>query len=276
MAKDSQPISIELGRMLTISPDVEAFDSVIRANGIEVIHYVGVRCPIGLMDRYDTRQSHAEHDTCSNGFIYKKAGLVTIGFLNNSLKNQPMDIGSVDFGEATAIFPRVYDDNQEKLIYLSPYDRIFLNDSDAARVTNWQLVEANQTGTDRLLYPPVSVEYIIDANGEEYSNKDYVIDGGTIKWTGQHRPGYNPTIGKGVIYSIRYNYIPYWYIKYIKNEIRVAKTEDYLSGERKTTRMPYQVVLQREISFENENNESDIPGSLRDAQKPRSGGFGPR
>jgi hypothetical protein len=53
-----------------ISFDLEAFDNAIFSYGTKLVHYRAMRCPIGVTDRNDIHHSQADHDGCSNGFMY--------------------------------------------------------------------------------------------------------------------------------------------------------------------------------------------------------------
>jgi hypothetical protein len=265
-----------------VSFDIEAFDQLIVVHGVEMVHYRAMRCPVGMTDMYDSRRPHDDHESCSNGFVYKKAGTVTTVLMSNGKTQNLIDTGIIDNATVQAIFPVHYDRDPmspEPLYecHVAPFDRFYLKD-DTLTVIHWQLFEAHQTGKDRLHYPVVSVEHIIDADGHEYGSEDYNINAdGQIVWIGSRRPGFDPNTGKGVVCSIRYRYRPYWYVDHLLHEIRVARAED-ITGERVAHRMPYSALLTRERFFENEqkDDEAALPNSLRQVVGPASGGFGPR
>lgn len=257
----------------TVHFDPDAFDLSLRSNGVSMKHYRAIKCPIGITDKFDVRD-HGEHN-CSHGFLYKYAGEVTVFFSNNSSGSAVKDLGIINNATTAITIPRTYDDIDEE-IAVQHYDRFFLKDVVASSV-NTQLVEAHITGVDRLQYNATSVEILLDANGVEYDENDFIIENNKLKWTTQRRPQFDPKLQKGTIYSIRYRYVPFWYVKDMVHEVRVCKTVDMATGAITTARMPYGIILQREYLFESEEsrtneNESDS----RDVKTPRSGSFGPR
>ena len=172
-----------------VSFDVEAFDQAIRSQGVRLIHFTALRCPVGLTDIGDNRRPHPDHAGCSNGFLYRKAGTVTALLLGNGNDPQLRDIGFVDGASFTSTFPLNYDDAciPAKPFYLAPFDRFYL-DEEAITVPTWQLVQCNEAGIDRTNFPIVEVEDLIDSRGESYEQcKDYEIENGQIVWLSSGR-----------------------------------------------------------------------------------------
>lgn len=260
-----------------ISPDVDEFSSAIRDHGIVLVHYKSMRCPIGVVDRYDSRNDHSSHDDCSNGFMYEKAGEVTALFTNNQFNTTIQDLGNVDMGTVMVTFPRFYDstDGKETPVIVLPYDRFYLKDFDSY-VANWQLVDSNLKGFDRLQYPATQIEFVVDSEGTRYKQDvHFVLQDGGIRWLDKGRPPFNPKTGQSAVYSARYLYQPFYYCKNLVHEVRVVRSDDAYSGERKLTRMPYAAILQREIVFENEYRRSEKEKfDARDVKEPPNGSFG--
>lgn len=257
----------------TVHFDPDAFDFSIRSNGVTMLHYRAIKCPLGITDKFDVRE-HGEHD-CSHGFLYKFADSVTVQFTSNNSNALVKDLGIVNNATTMVTIPRTYDNSDEETA-IQHYDRFFLKEVVASSV-NTQLIEASITGVDRLQYNATSVEIILDANGVEYDENDFVIQNNKIRWVSQHRPQFDPKINKGTIYSIRYRYVPFWYVKDMVHEVRVCKVVDFATGGESVTRMPYGVVLQREYLFESEEARTDESrADNRDTTSPRSGSFGPR
>jgi hypothetical protein len=257
-----------------ISFDTSAFDQMLRSQGVVFEHYRAIKCPIGLDDRFDVH-SHAGHDNCSNGFIYKFAGNITGFFSGNSSNSTLDDLGLIDGSTCQVTLPRYYDDKEnEDEVAVQHYDRFYLKDV-AGTSVNTQTVEAHVTGIDRLQYPAVKVEYVIDAHGIEYTNDDFRIVEGRIHW-GQRRPHFDPKLNKGTTYAIRYRYTPFWYVKNLLHEVRLTRKIDFQLNKQVVVRMPHAVQLQREFVFENEERTRNGPSDARDVKSPRSGSFGPR
>jgi hypothetical protein len=249
------------------------FDVAIRANGVKLVHYRAMKCPVGMVDRYDTRRIHEDHAGCSNGFLYTKAGTITCLFTGNGNRQNSSDLGLLDDSTVSVTAPRFYDDTEEDT-QVAQYDRMYL-DEEAITVPHWQLVETHATGRDKLSFPVVEVMDIVDTHGKRYSVNDYKIENGQIVWVGD-RPGFDAIANKGEIYSIRYTYRPYWYVQRINHQVRVAQVETPLA--RKLIRMPQAFTLQREYVFEKEEKDDQAPdpNSPRQHKGPRDGSYGPR
>jgi hypothetical protein len=261
----------------TVHFDVEGFDNLIDGHGMTFVHFRAMPCPVGKSDRYDVRKTHEDHSGCSNGFLYQYAGDVVAVATGNTRNKQLMDAGMIN-GSSMQVTPaRHYVNKMTEEVVCAPFDRFYLKDNKAV-VVHTQLFEANMSGMDRLNYPVVSVEHLIDSNGVTYQqNADFTIEKGQIKWVGMNRPAMDPANSKGQVCSVRYRYIPYWYVDRILHEIRVVKAYDEATQQISTQRMPYAIVLQRENAFEGtERHDEKAPESTRQAQTPRSGAFGPR
>jgi len=260
-----------------VSYDPEAFDELLRSQGVTMVHFRALRCPIGMVDRFDDKHPNddGKDHGCSNGFIYKEAGKISGFFHNNSQRPTFIDEGILDSSSAGFTVPRFYDGTKEPVL-LAPFDRLFLSDCEA-RVVTWEAVNTSQTGTDRLQYKVLSVEHAIDSRGKEYRlGPDFKIVNGNIAWKTNKGPGFDSRNGKGVVYSIRYRYQPHWYIKELMHEIRVAQVTDQATFERKVERMPYAVQLQREYAFLSDQRSKDGKNE-RDTRTPDDGGnLGPR
>jgi hypothetical protein len=104
------------------------------------------------------------------------------------------------------------------------------------------------------------VEHLIGQDSFEYKeNVHFKIDpNGDIEWISQTRPGRNTDNNKGEVYSIRYRYIPYFVVRRLMHEIRVAQVTDSL-GQRRVERLPYRVQVARENVYRDTKVTSDSP-----------------
>ncbi len=263
----------------TVSFDPNAFNELIQSQGVRLVHYKALRCPVGMVDIDDNRRPHEDHAGCSNGFIYYKAGVVTAFMQGIGNSQQSHDVGLLESSSSATTFPQFYEESEEQVI-VAPFDRFFLqeeNEEDQQVVETWHLVVAHQSGIDRLHYPAQKVTKLIDSRLEEYEQcKDFELKNGNIQWTGSRRPGYQPEIDKGTVYSVRYLYRPYWYCSRLMHDLRFSQIET--EAGRQLQRMPQQALLSREYTFTNESNDSQArdADSLRQTPGPKDGGFGPR
>lgn len=263
-----------------ISFDAEAFDSFIRSQGVWVTHYRAIPDPRGMASVGDNRDVLNLRPSDSDGFIYKKAGKMQALFTVNSIYVKDTDLGELAFSTAYMTMPRTYADTDEPVV-LHTWDKLYLNDIEI-KVSTTQFVEANKKGLDRLRFPAVKVTDVVDANGVYYEeDKDFqVTEDGHIKWLGQKRPGWNVETGRGTIYSVRYQYTPYFIIDRLLHEIRVAQVTKPgdITFSRFLERMPYQVQVVRENAFL-DNKHPQEPGSAdpRQQKAPNVGGaLGPQ
>lgn len=259
-----------------VSFDPVAFDGFIRSQGVEMVHYRSMRCPVGMTDTDDVmRRPHEHHKDCSNGFVYTQAGIVTCSFLGNSKESNFQDYGRLDGSTVQVTFPRTYDDKPSTPVQMCQFDRLYLKE-EAITVVNWHTFAAHASGVNRLQFPAVEVQDLMDASGKRHvAGIDFEVRGGEIHWL-KGGPGIDPKTGKGVVCSIRYSYRPFWYVSRMMHEVRVAQVEDEY-GDRSIMRFPQQAMLQREYWFEKEQRDPEAPNKNgRQKPEPKDGIFGPR
>lgn len=279
MAKKSfDDVRLDFVNGRSVSFDFEAFNDLMASQGVQLVHYRAMRCPIGLKDATDVRKSDDCSLDCSNGFVYTKAGNITGIFTGNSKREQAQEYGWLQDASANLTLPTHYED--EKIVHLARYDRLYLCEENIT-VGTWQLVEAHATSVDRLDFPAVEIIDLVDSRGKVYRTGDYSLVNGKIKWVSQNQPGQDIATGKGVVYAVRYTYRPYWYIKSFNHEVRVSQTNMPIEGmpetERKIHRLPYEVSVQREYFFQNQVAKDETPDTNpRAIQSPPDGGFGQR
>jgi hypothetical protein len=254
----------------SVSFDVEAFNENVRAQGVKLLHYKAMRCPVGMITAGDdNRRPHEDHAGCSNGFLYHEAGTITAMFTANSNSMRMNDVGYTDGSSVSVTFPSTYD-NQETPFYVAPFDRFYLAESNIA-VPTWQTFQCHQSGMDRTRFPIEEVEYLMDSFGRTYQyGTDFDVSNGQIKWLTANRPGIDMDTGKGIICSVRYLYRPFWYCARMLHEVRIHQTEEGLF------RMPQSAVLNREYLYLNEEQDDTVKeaDSLRQMPAPDDGGWG--
>ena len=278
MAKDKDE-SVDMASLpFQVHFDPDSFDSLISAHGLRFQHWRATRCPMGLTSIHDVRRSGECNLGCSNGFLYTYAGKVICVASGNNAKLTQYDPGLLN-GSSLHITPtRYYLDCEgatPRLVQLLQFDRLYFDD-EAVTVPMWELVQAHEMGIDRLRFPAIQVIDLIDNKGIRYSLGDFQVIGGQIKW-GSKAPGIDPDSGKGRVYSVRYLYRPYYYLKDLMHELRFATTDDDVTGPG-MLRMSQSAIIQREYLFENtERNSSALdPGDPRQTPGPADGGFSAR
>jgi hypothetical protein len=240
----------------SISFDVKAFDNLLNSQGIKIRHLRAMPDPRLLNSRGDYRRS--DEISTSDGLVYKEAGCFTAPITTSSKDVNLSSEGEIDQATAYVTPPKFYDGTQEPII-LNVYDRFELVDIEV-RVVSAQLVEANTTGVDRLNWPAVCVEHCMGGDGFEYIEGTHfkVNQFGEIEWLTQKRPAPN-YLGRPEAYSIRYRYIPFWVVRRLIHEIRVAQVTSPIDGRRYVERLPYQVQIARENVYRDRQRTSDSP-----------------
>lgn len=260
--------------------DKDAFDHLIRSQGVKMVHYRAIPDPRGLSARGDNHGTGTNRQSI-DGYLYKEAGEVTCFLSSNSNTPRAAESSILEHATAYITAPDFYDDKPDCPVLLSSWDRFYLKDIEIRSVTS-QEIEASQTGTDILQFPATCVEHIIDAHGIEYAEgKDFEITPeGHIRWIGQNRPGFDPVVGRGRVYAIRFRYTPFFVVNRLLHEIRVSQVTNPSTGKRSLERMPYQVQVVREYIFR-DMNRSNMPDEntdssrFQDAPAP-SGRMGPK
>jgi hypothetical protein len=256
--------------------DPDAFDELIRTQGVDMVHYRAMPCPVGLIDPEDQRHPRDHHENCSNGYVYTLGGAVICSFMSNSKESRQIDIGRLDGSSVTVTFPRYYErDNINAPIVPvqpAPFDRLYLKDESVTVIT-WEKFACSISGVDRVRFPALHVTDIMDAKGIRYTEgSDFVVSAGKIKWFPGRSPGQDIESKRGVVCSVRYEYRPFWYVQRMIHEVRVAQVEDEM-GIRQTMRFPQQMLLQREAVFENEQNDAQTKASPRKNPGPDDSPF---
>lgn len=256
-----------------ISFDMDAFDNFVRSQGVRMIHYRAIPDPRGMISRGDNRDVQNLKPVGSDGYIYKESGVFIGTLTSNSNSVNPADLGDISNSVAYMTLPRHYEGTEEDII-VEPFDKFYLRDIEV-KVSVSQFMESNKEGVDRLNYPAVKVKDLIDANGVEYKQGENfnLNDDGQIVWVGQKRPGWNVEAGRGVVYSIRYLYTPFFVVDRLLHEIRVTQVTDLATQDRRLERAPYQVQLLRENVFlENKHPEDPADRDPRMQRPPQIGG----
>jgi hypothetical protein len=168
----------------------------------------------------------ADHDpacnSCFNGFLYYGKREFYGVIMGNDNNRQYQMNGTWDVSTAQILVPNKYADGTQFDIQL--FDQVEVPDFS---VRYYQLVEHSQLGFDKLHFPAVSVDKIIDANEREYyPGRDFAVnDKGYIQWIpGGDRPGYNLDIDRGTVYSINYYTKASFTIISLPHQLRVTQT----------------------------------------------------
>lgn len=256
-----------------VSFDPDAFDLAIRTQGVEMVHYTAMPCPVGMIDPDDNFHPRGHHDGCSNGYVYTPAGTVICLFLSNSKESRGMDIGRVDSSTVTVTMPRFYEKDDPNAadipVQPAPFDRLYLKDEGITPVVTWEKIACSDTGIDKLRYPVINVVSLVDARNVRHSQGvDFDVVEGKIVWRPGKSPGLDLKSQRGVVCSVRYTYRPFWYVQRMVHEVRVGQVEDPFSGDRVVMRFPQQMVLQREHVFENAQADSKAPADARQNPGP--------
>lgn len=263
-----------------ISFDAHAFNHAVRSQGIVVEHHKGMPNPVGMLARNDIHAVGAKTTETSDGLRYFKGGEAEVLFTVNGTSPNHNPTGQVNDSVAYLTLPTTYCNSEEPLL-VALLDRFYVKDIEA-RAIAMQYIETNPLGIDKLQYPATCIEKIIDAKGNEYKEGQHfeLTPEGHVKWISQERPGWDQVQNKGVVYSVRYRYTPFFVVGRIMHEIRVFQTTDPKTNKRSVIRAPYQVMIVRENVFRDVNNAEKMLMDLKDERfqnlPPVGGNMGPR
>lgn len=241
-----------------ISLDLNKQDQFAKSFGVDFTHYQAQPSPIGKNDRGSYRRNDGVDTITSNGMIYTCAGKFLATMIDNTEDQSMVGAGLLDYSQCRIVMPRYYTSaiNEQKVIYLSPGDRIYLSDPDAdVNVAGYQEMEYEPNVPNITVYPIEQIQgVVIDSRNMTYTEGlDFrICDQGNIIWLENGKnPGIDPTTGKGRIYSVRYLYRAHWYVLSLPKEIRVTGVTE--NGVRTPERMPYHAILVREWAYHNQN-----------------------
>lgn len=243
-----------------VSSDALAWNNFISGLGIRMQHWSFIpdvfgAVDVGVLRKYDSNLivSNNPNMFIDNNGIYKYEGDVYVIFQNNNKNHVTMPAGYFPDSTAIVTVNRHYIDTT-KIVGLSEFDKLIPvvnGDPLEYASVNWEKINHNPSGYDRLMFKAVKIEHIIDASGVEYEfNVDYTLENGYVKWLPQgKRPGFDNNSSHGVVYAIRYRYIPSFYIKYAAHELRSHATIDPVTGEVKPIRGPMTAAIQIDWVF---------------------------
>jgi hypothetical protein len=249
----------------TLNPAI--FEQFIKAQGVRMIHSRPVPCP------YVRSLANLDHDpacpNCFNGFVYYHPTEFIGAFMGNMLERKFGLNGTWDVDQCQIIVP-VYN-QQNELMDVQYFDQIML--PDAPLVRYYQRVEHNQSGMDRLHFPAVTVDFLIDSAGKRYRpDVDFVISQGKIQWIG-NRPGWDPTLDRGIVYSVNYYTRPTFTVLQLPHHLRLAQTmsPEGVGAPNVTARFPQLAVCRKDFIPYDSTDKVGEP----DTPEPREGSFGP-
>ncbi len=258
----------------SVNSSATAWNDFISGLGMRMRHLAYTPYVVGATEtnslrNYDEQKIEKSNDQFiyDNNGMYKYMGDVYVIWQTNSKSTSQLPAGYYPDSSASVTINRHYIDSTN-IVGISEFDKlipVLSPDEDPLEYAsvNWEQLKHNAAGIDRAMFHIVKMEIIIDANGAEYyEGKDYNIVNGNIQWTNTgSRPGIDNLSGSGVILSIRYRYIPSFYIKYATHELRSHATLDPVTGEKKMTRGPMAASLQMDFIFlqslKNQENSGD-------------------
>lgn len=244
-----------------VQSDALAWNHFIAGLGLKMQHWAYMPYVIGASEagslrHYDGKDVPvvpSRNWLYDNNGLYQYQGDVYVIFSSNSKSLSMMPAGYYPNSMAFVTINRHYI-NSDRIVALSEFDKlvpIVEEDPLEYASVNWEKVQHNPTGYDRLMFKAVKVDALIDAAGIEYrQGLDFVLEDGFIKWLSSgRRPGFDNLSGLGAVYAIRYRYIPSFYIKYAAHELRSHATIDPETGASKPVRGPMAAAIQIDWVF---------------------------
>ena len=255
-----------------VKSSAPAWNDFISGLGMRMQHWAFLPYVIGATDtgsirNYDEQRVKKANDkfVYDNNGMYKYMGDVHVIWQSNSKQHTQIPPGYYPDSTATLTINRNYIDTNE-LVAISEFDKmipVIEGDPLEYASVNWEQLKHNPTGIDRAMFHMVKVDHLSDANGVDYVvNQDFVIEEGNIKWLqGGNRPGFDNLSNEGMVLSVRYRYIPSFYIKYAAHELRSHVTINPNTGEQSPVRGPMTAAVQIDWVFlqslKNQENGGD-------------------
>jgi hypothetical protein len=247
---------------VTLNPD--SFQSLIEGQGVRMIHRRPVPCPNIRM--LEAPSHDAKCDMCYNGFIYYDEREFVGAAMGNTLDRRFGANGTWDMDQAAIIVPTA--DKSGRPMDVNYFDQIEMPDF---TVRYYQRVEHSQSGTDRLQFPALSVDFLIDHNGKAYKpGVDFLVRKGRVVWVeGRDRPSYDPVTKRGMIYSVNYYTTPTFTVLNLPHQLRMAQTRGPGGGNNVQARFPQLAVVRRDFIPYDGQDHKGAP----DRPEPRDGSF---
>lgn len=248
---------------IDVSLNPESFEQLISSQGIRMIHSRPVPCPF-VRDLHNLDHDPACNE-CFNGFLYYNPVEFVGAFMGNSLDRKFNMNGTWDQDQVSIVTP-VHDKNGG-IVDVQYFDQIIL--PDAPLVRYYHRVEHSQSGIDRLHFPAVVVDFLKDNTGKIYRpDVDFVLNKGRIHWIGE-RPGWDPVLERGVIYSVNYYTRPQLTVVSLPHHLRLGQTQSEPGKPNKMARFPQLAICRKDfIPFDS----ADHTGAP-DTPEPRDGSF---
>lgn len=251
-------------RNVTLNP--EGFEEFIKGQGVRMIHSRPVPCP---NVRNLTSPDHSPGcNLCFNGFLYY-AHTEFIGAFHGNTLNRRFDMqGTWDLDQASIIIP--VKDQKDQILDVQYFDQILIPDF---TVRYFQRAEHSQSGIDRLQFPALTLDFVIDNTGKRFvPGKDVVVEKGRLKWIGD-RPGYDTTLKMGRVYSVNFYTRPAFTVVSLPHQLRMAQTqsEDGPGTNNVPARFPQLAVVRKDFIPFDQADEIGAP----DRPEPAKGTFGP-
>lgn len=250
--------------MVTFSP--EAFEQLIREMGCRFIHARPIPSPHVKTVRGDDLDP--SDNTMESNYIYYGHKEFIGAFQGNSNDRQYAMNGTYDSDTATMVIPTKYSDGTDMDVQI--FDRIIA--IDAPKVRYYQRIEHDMSGQDRLHFPAISVDLILGNDDYQYQESiDFKVnERGMIEWiAGGKRPGYDPMLDTGHIYSIVYYTQPYFTVLQLPHQFRMSQTRGPAGpgSNNVMQRFPQLAIIRKDYIAADPNDES---GS-RFADEPKRG-----
>ena len=229
----------------TLNPD--GFQQILEQQGVPMV--VARAVPCANMKDLEGVSHPPKCEFCLNGYRYYGAQKFIGAFTSNNSSMNFESQGSILVDMAQVIIPN--EDAQGRPLNLNYFDRIQVEGTDARY---WQRVQHNQSGIDRLQFPAKSVELLYDNEREYVYGVDFQISPkGFIEWIGDKRPGYDPMLDQGGIYSVVYYASAVYTVVSIPSAITTVQVQGPAGPGTENTqkRLPYMVTARREFIAHN-------------------------
>jgi hypothetical protein len=258
-----------------------AFDRQIESQGVLFRHYKAMPTPFVKDVRGDDTDPGDNKD--ENGSIYYGGKDFIGGFGGDDLQRRLNPTGTWDDEQAIVLVPTTYKDGTS--LDVQYWDRIVLL---SFPLRYAQRVEHSMSGVDRLHFPALSVDALMDSSGEQYQQGvDFNVIEGEICWVqGGRHPIFDPSYadpvkaypdplqqrpspygqpaltqyGKGQIYSVVYYCYAQFTVTNLPHQLRIGQTRPPEGGPNVQTRFSQAAIVKKDF-VPNDKNDKIGPAS---------------
>lgn len=234
--------------------DPDAFDALIRDQGIRVRHESATLCPC-YYGRIESGQQDLECDLCENGYHLFDPVDIFVYIEDTALQKSFDMYGVWDVGTSRMYTPSRTEDGDE--FYVGYFDKIVLLDY---LEPYSELVARGEGDTDFLQYCAVETRVVRTKSTIYREDIDFRLDAlGNIRWVGTNQPGYDQERGIGEAYTVSYLRQPQYRVIDMIHENRNVLT-NVRSKKKRPRRLVQECMIKKDYLISKQGEDGSTRG----------------